>query len=85
MPVAKNQLREIREDRMHLTLSEVALLMQCDSSTVSRHESGDRALTPAWVARYARLYKVESWMLFLNPTEAASAGLIQEETTGVAG
>lgn len=64
-----NRLRTIREERMHLTLEEVATLLQIDKATVSRHENGERGLSPEMVDRYARLYKVPSWHIFLNPAD----------------
>lgn len=78
--VIRNRLREIREERMHLTLAEVAKLLECDVSTVSRHESGDRSLTPDWIDRYARLYKIQSYEIFMEPGVLGDA---EEESVAV--
>jgi len=64
--ILKNRLRELREARK-LTQQEVAKLLDIDHTTVSKHESGSRNLTPEDVQKYARLYKVESYELFIDP------------------
>lgn len=58
----------LRVEREHSRLSqhEVAKLLDIDITTVSKHESGDRNLTPAMVERYARLYKIPTWRVFLE-------------------
>lgn len=63
--IPKNRLRELREDR-RLTQQEVAKLLDIDHTTVSRHESGSRSLSPEDIQKYARLYKVESYELFID-------------------
>ena len=50
----KNRLRELREARK-LTQQEVAKLLDIDHTTVSRHESGSRDLSPEDIQKYARL------------------------------
>lgn len=62
----KNRLRELREARK-LTQQEVAKLLDIDHTTISRHESGSRGLSPEDIQKYARLYKVESYELFIDP------------------
>ena len=66
--VFKNRLRELREARK-LTQQEVAKLLDIDHTTVSRHESGSRDLSPEDIQKYARLYKVESYELFIDPKD----------------
>jgi putative transcriptional regulator len=64
--ILKNRLRELREARK-LTQQEVAKLLDIDHTTISRHESGSRGLSPEDIQKYARLYKVESYELFIDP------------------
>ena len=66
--IPKNRLRELREARK-LTQQEVAKLLDIDHTTVSRHESGSRDLSPEDIQKYARLYKVESYELFIDPKD----------------
>ncbi len=66
--IPKNRLRELREARK-LTQQEVAKLLDIDHTTVSRHESGSRDLSPGDIQKYARLYKVESYELFIDPKD----------------
>lgn len=58
-----NRLRELR-DRSRLTLQEVAILTGFNVSTISRHESGERALSEDALIKYASLYKVHTYELF---------------------
>lgn len=58
-----NRLRELR-DRSRLTLQEVATLTGFNVSTISRHESGERALSEDALIKYAALYKVHTYELF---------------------
>ncbi len=76
--IPKNRLRELREARK-LTQQEVAKLLDIDHTTVSRHESGSRGLNPGDIQKYARLYKVESYELFINPKD------LQEEDEAESG
>lgn len=41
-------------------------MLDIDFTTVSAHENGRRGLTQAEIKKYAALYKVESYELFLN-------------------
>jgi transcriptional regulator with XRE-family HTH domain len=66
--ISKNRLRELRET-CKLTQQEVAKLLDIDHTTVSRHESGSRSLGPEDIQKYARLYKVESYELFIDPKD----------------
>lgn len=59
----QNRLRELR-DRSRLTLQEVSVLTGYGISTISRHESGDRALSEEAIIKYASLYKVHTYELF---------------------
>ena len=67
----ENRLRTLRAESK-LTLAEVAKCLDLDLSTVSRHESGARGLTQDDIRAYARLYKVESLAVFMDPAEFAS-------------
>jgi len=49
-----------------LTQAEVATLLGTDETSVSRWENGSRALTPPIIERLARLFKIQSWELFLD-------------------
>ena len=60
---SRNRLRELR-DRSRLTLQEVSTLTGFNVSSVSRHESGDRALSEEAILKYASLYKVHTYELF---------------------
>ena len=60
-----NRIRELRE-RSKLTQREVAIILGVDESDISRWEVGKRPLTPAAVAKFAALFKVGSWELFIN-------------------
>ena len=66
--IPKHRLRELREARK-LTQQEVAKLLDIDHTTVSRHESDSRGLSPEDIQKYARLYKVESYELFIDPKD----------------
>ena len=63
----RNRLRELR-DRSRLTLQEVSLLTGYSVPTISRHESGGRALSEEAIDKYAGLYKVRTHELFCVPT-----------------
>ena len=77
---SKNRLRELREARK-LTQQEVAKLLDIDHTTISRHESGSRGLSPEDIQKYARLYKVESYELFINPKDLQEEDKIGSGTT----
>lgn len=67
--VPKNRLNELR-NRSKLTLQEVSILTGYGVSTISRHESGERALSEEAILKYASLYKVHTHELFnINVTE----------------
>lgn len=78
--ILKNRLRELREARK-LTQQEVAKLLDIDHTTVSRHESGSRDLSLEDIQKYARLYKVESYELFIDPKDLQGEGEAESETT----
>lgn len=63
-----NRLRELRLERK-LTQEEVAKLLDIDNTTVSKHESGARGLSLEDIKKYARLYKVEPFELFISPED----------------
>jgi transcriptional regulator with XRE-family HTH domain len=60
-----NRIRELRE-RARLTQRELAILADADEADISRWETGGRSLTPGVIDRLARVFKVESWELFLD-------------------
>lgn len=62
----KNRIRELRE-RSRLTQEELGVLIGCDFTTVSRHESGARALDADAILKYARVFKCESYEIFIVP------------------
>ena len=76
----KNRLRELREARK-LTQQEVAKLLDMDHTTISRHESGSRGLSPEDIQKYARLYKVESYELFIDPKDLQEEDEAESGTT----
>ena len=59
----ENRLREYR-DRSRLTLQEVSTLTGFDITTISRHESRERAMSEDAIIKYASLYKVQTHELF---------------------
>ena len=63
-----NRLRELR-DRSRLTLQEVSILTGYGVSTISRHESGERKLSEDAIVKYATLYKVHTYELFIVHAE----------------
>lgn len=65
LPPRNNRLSEQRE-KSRLTQKEVAKLLDIDFTTVSAHENGRRGLTQSEIKKYAALYKVESYELFLD-------------------
>ena len=66
--IQPNRLRELR-DRSRLTLQEVSILTGYGVSTISRHESGERALSEEAIIKYAALYKVHTYELFADHAE----------------
>lgn len=60
----RNRLKELR-DRSRLTLQEVSILTGYSVPTISRHESGSRALSEEAIIKYAALYKVNTHELFM--------------------
>ena len=78
--IPKNRLRELR-DACKLTQYEVAKLLDIDHTTVSRHESGSRSLGPEDIQKYARLYKVESYELFIDPKDLQGEDEDESSTT----
>lgn len=64
--IQKNRLKELR-DRSRLTINEVSILTGFSPSAVSRHENESRGLTEIAVEKYAALYKVPTYQLFIEP------------------
>lgn len=71
----RNRLKELR-DRSRLTLQEVSILTGFSVPTISRHESGSRTLSEEAILKYAALYKVSTYELFMV------AGKEEEEEDG---
>ena len=61
----RNRIRELRE-KANLTQREVAVLLDVDESDISKWEAGKRALTPGTIEKFAALFKVSTWELFLD-------------------
>lgn len=59
-----NRLKELR-DRSRLTLQEVSLITGYSVPTISRHENGGRGLSEEALIKYASLYKVHTYELFV--------------------
>lgn len=66
MDGVKNRLAELRKAR-NLTQAEVGKLIDLSSEMVSRLESGERGMTREVIVKLAKLYRVESYELFLPP------------------
>ncbi len=64
--ITPNRLRELRA-RVRLTQEEVAKIVDLHFTTVSKHESMTRPLSPKDVEAYAKLYKVDSYEIFMEP------------------
>ncbi len=61
----QNRIRDLRE-RARLTQTELATLLGVDETAVSRWESGSRPLTPTVLGRLAKIFKCETWELFMD-------------------
>ena len=61
-----NRLKELR-DRSRLTQEEVSMITGYSIATISRHESGSRKMDMDAIDRYAKLYKVRTYELFVDP------------------
>lgn len=62
----KNRLAVLREGSK-LTQAEVAKLMDLDVTSVCKHETGSRNPTAEEIAKYARIFKVQSYEIFMAP------------------
>jgi transcriptional regulator with XRE-family HTH domain len=60
-----NKIKQLRLER-RLTQEEVGKILGIDSTTVSKHESGARALSDVDIKKYAKLFKVETYELFME-------------------
>lgn len=67
----KNRLRELR-DRSRLTQEEVSTLTGISVAAISRHENCSRGLSQDAIERYAGVYKVHTYEIFVDPAEAGS-------------
>ena len=63
-----NRLRELR-NRSRLTLEEVSILTGFSVPTISRHENGGRSLSEEAIIKYASLYKVSSYEIFVRAAQ----------------
>lgn len=69
----KNRLRELR-DRSRLTQEEVSTLTGISVAAISRHENCSRGLGRDAIEKYASLYKVSTYEIFMDPDEVAGDG-----------
>lgn len=67
----KNRLRELR-DRSRLTQEEVSTLTGISVAAISRHENCSRGLSQDAIERYAGVYKVHTYEIFVDPAEVDS-------------
>ena len=63
-----NRLKPLRE-KAGLTQEEVAILVGYDVTTVCKHENATRRLTEDAIARYSKVYKVPTHLLFQEPCD----------------
>ena len=70
-PIKSNRLKELRE-AVRLTQEEVSKIVGKDSSLVAHHENSTRAITDDDLSAYARLYKVPTHQLFMEPSAPAA-------------
>lgn len=68
MAIPINRLARLR-NIAKLTQDEVGKLLDIDSTTVSKHENSERSLSEDTIRAYAKLYKVQTHELFLNPDD----------------
>lgn len=80
MAIPRNRLAEQRE-RSRLTQKEVATLLGIDHTTVNKHERHLRGMTPEQVRKYADLYKVETYELFVNPADLGAPDVNHAESS----
>lgn len=80
--IPKNRLAQLRMGGVVLTQEEVAKLMGLDHTTVSKHESGGRSMSREVIRMYAKLYKCETWEIFMDPSEVVPAGHDPVAATG---
>ena len=67
----KNRLRELR-DRSRLTQEEVSLLTGISVAAISRHENCSRGLSRDAIEKYAGVYRVRTYEIFVDPAEVGS-------------
>ena len=68
-----NRLAILRQAR-DLTQGEVARFMDLDVSTISKHEVGDRRMSPEQARLYSNLYRCTLLEVFLDPADVYDAG-----------
>ena len=67
----KNRLRELR-DRSRLTQEEVSMLTGISVAAISRHENCSRGLSRDAIEKYAGVYKVHTYEIFVDPAEVGN-------------
>lgn len=67
----RNRLRELR-DRSRLTQEEVSTLTGISVAAISRHENCSRGLSQDAIERYAGVYKVHTYEIFVDPAGVGS-------------
>lgn len=68
-PVPANRIEELRV-RSRLTQKELGVLLGKDDTTIAAYEARHRRLTPAVVKALAKVFKVETYEIYVNPQEA---------------
>lgn len=67
----RNRLRELR-DRSRLTQDEVSTLTGISVAAISRHENCSRGLSQDAIEKYAGVYKVHTYEIFVDPAEVGN-------------
>lgn len=75
--IRPNRIKDLRL-RSRLTQSELAQLVGLSLSTVCKHEAKHRGLTDDAIARYAQVFKVKTYEIFVDRAELE--GDIETET-----
>jgi DNA-binding XRE family transcriptional regulator len=64
--IPANRLSVLRT-RSRLTQQEVAKLLDIDHTTVNAHEAARRGLSDDMLIKYAKIYKVQTHEIFVDP------------------
>lgn len=66
--IKPNRISKLRR-RINLTQKELGKLMDLDNTTIAKHESRARNITESEVKKYAKIFKVDTYELFMEPVE----------------